>query len=62
MKTIISLAVIAIFALLGSCTINPHSMDMTQAIQSAKTRSDQESLAKHYEDAAKDMQATGGGA
>jgi hypothetical protein len=32
-------------------------MDMTQAVQSAKTRSDHEALAKHYEDAAKDMQA-----
>ena len=57
MKTIISLALVAILGLLGSCTINPHSMDMTQAVQSAKSRSDHESLAKHYEDAAKDMQA-----
>ena len=57
MKTITSLALVAIFALLGSCTMNPHPMDMTQAIQSAKTRSDQENLAKHYEDAAKEMQA-----
>jgi hypothetical protein len=57
MKTITSLALIAIFALLSSCTINPHSMDMTQAVQSAKTRSDHESLAKHYEDTAKEMQA-----
>lgn len=44
--------------LLGSCTINPHSMDMSQAVQSAKTRSDHENLAKHYEDAAKEMQAS----
>jgi hypothetical protein len=58
MKTITSLALVAIFALLGACTINPHSMDMTQAVESAKTRSDHESLAKHYEDAAKEMQAT----
>lgn len=57
MKTIISLALAAILGLLGSCTIDPHSMDMTQAVQSARTRSDHESLAKHYEDAAKDMQA-----
>jgi hypothetical protein len=33
-------------------------MDMTQAVQSAKTRNDHESLAKHYEDAAKEMRAT----
>ena len=58
MKTITSLALVAMLSLLGSCTINPHSMDMTQAVQSARTRSDHESLAKHYDDAAKDMQAT----
>ena len=59
MKTKTPLAIVAIFGLglLGSCTINPHSMDMTQAVQSAKTRSDHENLANHYEDAAKEMQA-----
>jgi hypothetical protein len=45
MKTITSLALVAMLVLLGSCTINPHPMDMTQAVQSAKTRSDDESLA-----------------
>jgi len=57
MKTIASLALVAIIAVLSSCTINPHPMDMAQAVQSAKTRSDHEALAKHYEDAAKQMQA-----
>ena len=33
MKTIISLAVLALLGLLASCTINPHPMDMTQAVQ-----------------------------
>ena len=56
MKTITTLALVAILGLLGSCTINPHQMDMTQAVQSAKTRSDHESLARHYDDAAKEMQ------
>jgi hypothetical protein len=32
-------------------------MDMTQAVQSAKTRSDHDALAKHYEDAATEMRA-----
>ena len=32
-------------------------MDMTQAVQSAQTRSDHENLAKHYEDSAKEMRA-----
>jgi len=57
MKTLTSLALVAILGLLGSCTINPHPMDMTQAVQSAKTRGDHESLARHYEDAAKEMRA-----
>jgi hypothetical protein len=52
-----SFALAAVFGLLVvSCTINPMDMDMTQAVQSAKTRSDYEALAKHYEDAAKQMQ------
>lgn len=57
MKTITSFAFVAFLGLLGSCAMNPHPMDMTQAIQGATTRSDQENLAKHYEDAAKEMQA-----
>ena len=57
MKTLTSLALVALLGLLGSCAINPHSMDMTQAVQSARTRSDHESLAKHYDDAAKEMHA-----
>jgi hypothetical protein len=59
MKTKTSFVLVAALglSLLGSCTINPHSMDMTQAVQSAKTRGDHESLARHYEDAAKEMQA-----
>ena len=57
MKTLTSLALVAMLGLLGSCTINPHSMDMTQAVQNAKTRGEHESLAKHYEEAAKEMQA-----
>ena len=57
MKTLTTLALVAVLGLLGSCTINPHPMDMTQAVQSAKTRGDHDSLARHYEDAAKEMQA-----
>jgi hypothetical protein len=57
MKTVTSLALVTFLGLLGSCTINPHPMDMTQSVQSAKTGSDHERLAKHYEDAAKEMQA-----
>ena len=51
------LAVMALLGLLASCTINPHPMDMTAAIQNAKTPADHDALAKHYEDAAREMQA-----
>ena len=57
MKTGTSFALVALFGLLGSCTINPHPMDMTQAVQSAESPSDHQALARHYEDAAKEMQA-----
>lgn|SRR5690242_7424250 len=57
MKTITTLALAAILGLLTSCTINPHPMDMAQAVQAAKTPSDHEALAKHYDEAAKEMQA-----
>ena len=55
MKTRTCLALVASVGLWASCTINPHPMDMTQAVQSAKTRSDHDALARHYEDAAKEM-------
>lgn len=51
------LASSAALALLASCSINPHPMEMSQAIQSAKTHADHEALATHYEDAAKQMRA-----
>ncbi len=52
---------IIVFGLLGfltSCAqLNPHPMDMSQAIQKATTHADHEALAKHYEDAAREMQS-----
>lgn len=43
--------------LLSACAqMNPHPMDMSQAVQKAETKADHEALAKHYEEAAKDMQ------
>lgn len=49
---------IALSALgLGACAhLNPHPMDMTQAIKNATTKTDHEALAKHYENAAKDLE------
>jgi len=57
MKSVTTLAFIGLLSVLVSCTINPHPMDMTHAVQAAKTRSDHEALAEHYERAAKEMQA-----
>ena len=58
MKITTGFAMAVLLSILSaSCTIDPHRMDMTQALQSAKTRSDHEGLARHYEDTAKDMRA-----
>ena len=43
--------------LAGCAQPNPHPMDMTSAIQSAKTKADHEALAEHYEQAAKEAEA-----
>ena len=51
------LAIAVAFGLLVSCSVAPHPMDMTEAIQNARTRNDHETLAKHYENAAKELQA-----
>jgi endonuclease III len=43
--------------LLTACSeMNPHPMDMSQAVQSAETKADHEALAKHYDEAADEMQ------
>lgn len=56
MKLAVRIATLMVVGLLASCTISPHPMDMTQAVQSAKTRADHDALAKHYDDAAQEMQ------
>lgn len=59
MRTIIKTIVIAGLTLgaVAGCQQNPHPMDMTAAIQSAKTKADHEDLATHYEEAAKEAEA-----
>ena len=47
----------AVIGVASSCSIDPHRMDMSQAVQSAKSSGEHEALARHYEDAAKDMRA-----
>jgi hypothetical protein len=51
------LIALGMLGLLMSCTINPHPMDMTRAVQNAKTAADHDALARHYDDAANEMQA-----
>lgn len=58
MKIWRNLLALIIFCSLTACAqMNPHPMDMTQAVQNAKTRTDHEALARHYEDTAKEMQS-----
>jgi hypothetical protein len=57
MKTKILITLLLAFGLLSACAeMDPHPMDMSQAVQSASSKSDHEALAQHYEEAAKEMQ------
>lgn len=57
MKMWLSLLVLITVALMTACAHTiPHQMDMSQEIRNAKTPADHNSLAKHYEDTAKEMQ------
>lgn len=57
MKTKLLIPLFLTLGLLSACAeMDPHPMDMSQAIQDAKTKADHEALAEHYEAAAKDMQ------
>ena len=53
MKTRIFFAALAMLGSVSSCAqLDPHPMDMTNAIQGAKTSRDHDALARHYEAAA----------
>ena len=57
MKTQLLITLLLAFGLLSACSeMNPHPMDMTQAVQNAETKADHQALAEHYEEAAKEMQ------
>ena len=57
MKTKLLITLLLSLGLLYACSeMNPHPMDMSQAVQNAKTKADHEALAEHYEEAAKEMQ------
>jgi dihydropteroate synthase len=58
MKTKLLITLFLALGLLSACTgFDPHSMDMNQAMHNAKTKADQEALAQHYEEVAKEMQS-----
>lgn len=58
MKNLTStIVILGLTGLLTACAqMNPHPMDMTQAIKKATTKADHEALVKHYQDAAKGLQ------
>jgi endonuclease III len=57
MKTKLLITLLLTVGLMSACAeMNPHPMDMSQAVQSASSKSDHEALAQHYEEAAKAMQ------
>jgi ABC-type Fe3+-citrate transport system substrate-binding protein len=57
MKTKLLITMLLAAGLVSACSeMNPHPMDMSQAVQSAASKADHEALAKHYEDAANEMQ------
>jgi len=57
MKTNLMITMLLALGLLSACAeMDPHPMDMTQAVQNAETKADHEALAKHYEKAAEEMQ------
>jgi len=56
MKTVF-ISMLFFFSLLSACSeMNPHPMDMSQAVQNATSKADHEALAEHYEEVAKEMQ------
>jgi hypothetical protein len=57
MKTKLLTTLILAMGLAAACSeMNPHPMDMSQAVENAASKADHEALAKHYEEAARDMQ------
>jgi hypothetical protein len=57
MKTKLPKTLFLALGLLTACAeMNPHPMDMSQAVQNATSKADHEALAKHFEEAAGEMQ------
>jgi endonuclease III len=57
MKTNTLIILLLALGLMTACSeMNPHPMDMSQAVLNAESKADHEALAEHYEEAAKEMQ------
>jgi endonuclease III len=57
MKIKTTFIVLTLLNLVTACAqMDSHPMNMTQLVQDARTSADHETLAKHYEDTAKEMQ------
>ncbi|ESS73785.1 hypothetical protein MGMO_10c00070 [Methyloglobulus morosus KoM1] len=57
MKTKFLITLLLTLGLLTACAeMNPHPMDMSQAVLNAETKADHEALAKHYDEEAEVMQ------
>ena len=57
MKTKLLITLLLALGLLSACAeMNPHPMDMSQAVQNAESKADHEALAKHYDVEANEMQ------
>ncbi len=57
MKIKLLIPLFLVLGLSAACSeMNPHPMDMSQAVQNAKTKADHEALAQHYTEAAQKMQ------
>lgn len=57
MRSRVFFAILVALALSACAHIDPHPMDMSSAVRSAKTKADHNALAKHYEAAAEAMRA-----
>ncbi len=57
MKTKMLIPLLFCLGILAACAeMNPHPMDMSQAVLNAETKADHEALAKHYDEEAEVMQ------
>ncbi|WP_394753639.1 hypothetical protein [Crenothrix sp.] len=57
MKTKLLITPFLVLGLLTACAeMNPHPMDMSQAVLNAETKADHAALAKHYDEVADEMQ------